>query len=96
MSVVMQVRPEDIRRIRISCGCGEQSIAEIPYQLAGATHIHCCPKCPLLYMITNRAGTWKYKRVPEEMMSRMIAMKQEDIAKAFDDEEKPEKDPVVN
>jgi hypothetical protein len=58
------VRPDDIRRIKITCRCGEKSVAEVPQQLARMINAHICPKCNAVFGMQIQADkTWKIKRV---------------------------------
>jgi hypothetical protein len=60
-----EITDEGIRRIRITCRCGEQFIAEIPESLTGALHVHLCPVCKALFGIRKQDDNWKIARMPE-------------------------------
>jgi ribosomal protein L37AE/L43A len=64
--VVVSCRKEDIRRIRISCRCGNLFIVEIPQQVARALNLHPCPGCGAGFVITQQAdGKWQIDRCTE-------------------------------
>jgi len=67
MPMAITVKPEDIRKIRISCRCGTKSIAEVPIQLSRMVNVHICPKCHRSFGIQGSpdtpVGDWKVKSV---------------------------------
>jgi hypothetical protein len=58
-----EITDEHLRRIKITCRCGEQSIAEIPESLTGALHVHLCPACKALFGVQKRDNDWKIGRM---------------------------------
>jgi hypothetical protein len=59
-----EITGEDLRRIKITCRCGTQFIAEIPELLTGALHVHVCPNCKGLFGIQKWDDNWKIARMP--------------------------------
>jgi hypothetical protein len=59
-----EITGEDVCRIRITCRCGEQFVAEIPESLTGALHVHLCPACKALFGIRKQGDDWKIGRMP--------------------------------
>lgn len=61
-------RKSDLRHIRISCRCGNVSVAEVPQQVARAQNLHPCPGCGVPYIIQQlETGKWDIKRLPTTM-----------------------------
>lgn len=52
--ITIQVRPEDLRYIAITCRCKHRSTAEVPEQLAKSFNAHICPNCGTMYRVTLR------------------------------------------
>lgn len=67
MFVGIEVRGSDIRRIRISCRCGNVFVAQIPQQLSRAHNVDDCPKCGALFHIQQDGdGKWAIERLNAE------------------------------
>jgi len=58
-----EITNADIRRIRISCRCGKESIAEVPEQFARVTNVYLCPNCRTLFRIQKQDDIWKIERM---------------------------------
>jgi hypothetical protein len=58
-----EITDEELCRIKISCRCGTQSIAEIPESLTGALHVHVCPNCKGPFGIRKQDDDWKIGRM---------------------------------
>lgn len=81
--ISIQVRPEDLRHVAITCRCKHRSTAEVPEQLAKSLNAHICPNCGTIYKIRlnengNVTGTdgrkWSVSRGPSvEDVSTMDA-----------------------
>jgi hypothetical protein len=58
-----EITGEDLRRIKITCRCGERFVAEIPELLTRALHVHVCPNCRVLFGIRKEDDDWKIGRM---------------------------------
>jgi hypothetical protein len=72
-TITFTCRKSDIRRIKITCRCGEVTIAEIPQQVARAMNFHPCPKCQAGFLITrDETGKWQIERAVESVSEMAI------------------------
>ena len=61
-------RQSDIRRIRITCRCGNRFIAEVPEQLAAGKMLSPCQKCGRLFEVHRTPlREWQVRPLKENM-----------------------------
>lgn len=66
----LHVREKDVRRVAITCRCGQRFIVEIPQQVARADNMGICEGCQAMFVVRQRPDkTWEIERaegkVPE-------------------------------
>jgi hypothetical protein len=72
-----EITNEVIRRIRISCRCGTESVAEVPEDFARLTNVYVCPNCRALFRIQKQDDNWKIERISyphRQLLSRCLGL----------------------
>lgn len=89
MPITMCIREQDLRHIRITCRCGEKSIADVPEPLQSALNIHLCPGCRAVFGIQKRGSDWKVRRIEPQDVQGGVAIS-DDQLRALDEKVKVE------
>lgn len=72
--VIVTCRKSDVRRVRISCRCGNVFIAEVPQEIARSKTLHPCSGCSAAFVVTQtQEGKWLVKRVSDRIEDMVFA-----------------------
>jgi hypothetical protein len=63
--VTITCRPDELRRVRVTCRCGGQFVIEVPEPIAGSLHVKECPGCGRLFGTTREQGQWKTRAMAD-------------------------------
>lgn len=65
--VVVTYRPEDVRRIAVTCRCGHHSVFEIPIQVAYGLNLVSCDQCHRTFTIQKIDARWDIQATGRKM-----------------------------